>query len=212
MAGAIDVILSALTWIGAVTGALALVLLIAPLRMRINAMIDDRQGYSYALDADWALGVLALGKREGSPWRLSILGLRAMRFPAARKQRSKRAKRTRPKRISPRSVAASVKNHFQTFTRVLDDVAGAAFVRGGLRGRIGLADPADTAKFELIGHLANQRFKRFNLLLACDYETQVIQIDATVQATLILGYVGLVAGKLMLQKQTRMALRSLRRA
>jgi hypothetical protein len=206
------VIGSVFLWIGAIAGGLVLVVLITPLRIRINGRIDDRQGVGYDLDVDWAVGVLSIDKRFGNPWQLYVLGRRAMRFSGTGKRGGKKEKKRKKKRISPRSFAGPVKNHFQAFIRILEELARAAFLRGGLRGRIGLADPADTAKIGLIGHLANLRFRRFILLLACDYEEEVIEIEAAAQATLILGYLGLVAGRLMLQRQTRMALRSLRHA
>ncbi len=197
-------------WIGAIAGALVLVVLIAPVGIRVKGRIEDRQGLGYNLDVDWAGGVLAIDKRFGNPWQVYILGLRVMRFSGTRRQDGKKEKKRKKERLFLRSFSDLVKNHFQGFVRILEDMAKAVFLRGGLKGRIGLADPADTAKIGLIGNLANRRLRRFTLLLACDYEEQVIEIEAAVQAALIFGYLGLVAGKLMLQRQTRMALLNLR--
>jgi len=116
------------------------------------------------------------------------------------------------KRRRPWSFAGVVKDHFQTMTGIFDRMARAAFLKGHLTGRIGLPDPADTATFGWLCRMVNLPSGRFRLALACDYNEEIIQAEAAARATLIFGYLGLVAGLLLLRSQTRMMLHSLRHA
>ena len=212
LAGAVAVILTILTWIALIIGGLALVLLIAPVRIDIDGAIDDSEGLGYELAFDWALGLLSVKKSAGNPWRLSAAGIRVMRFPAIKwKKKQKEKKRGKKKKPAGR-LANLARNHFQAATRILDVMARAAFLRGRLVGRIGLPDPADTVKIDLLSRMLSLQSRRLDLSLTCEYVEQIIRIDASVRATLVLGYLGLAAGLLMLERQTRMMLRSLRHA
>ena len=205
-------ILSAFTWFAAIIGGLALVLLIAPVRIRIEGAIDDHEGVGYELGFDWALGLLSAGKIAGDPWRLSVAGIRVMRLPAIKWKKQQKEKKHKKKKKPAGRIANLARNHFPAAKRILAVMARAAFLRGRLAGRIGLPDPADTVKIDLLGRLLNRQSRWFDLSLACDYAEEIIRIDASVRATLILGYLGLAAGMLMLERQTRMMLRSLRHA
>lgn len=212
LAGAVLVIAAIATWIFGIIGGLTLVLLLAPIRIRVGGQMDDHQGLGYALNLDWSFGLAGLDKAEDRPWQLSVMGLRVMRFSASKKEKKIKEKKT--KAIKKRSwpIARAVNEHFQTMVGILDRLTRAAFLKGRLTGRIGLSDPADTAKFGLLCRMVNRPSHRFTMALACDYDEEIIHVEVLAQATLIFGYLGLVAGMLLLQRQTRMMLRSLRHA
>ena len=200
-------IVTGLVWIAAIVGGLILVLLLVPIRMRIGGQMDARQGFGYTLNLDWALGLAGVDKEAGRPWQLHILGLSVLRFSGSKKE-----KKTREKKKRPWSRAGALKNHLPTVAGIFDRMAGAVFLKGHLAGRIGLSDPADTANFGLFCRMMDLSSRRFRLALDCEYDEEIIYVEAALQATLIFGYLGLVAGMLLLRRQTRMMLRSLRHA
>jgi hypothetical protein len=53
---------------------------------------------------------------------------------------------------------------------------------------MGLPDPADTAKIDLLCRIVSLQAQRFELSLACEGDEEIIEMDATEQATLIFGY------------------------
>jgi hypothetical protein len=205
-------ILTFFSWIGMILGSLVLVLLVIPLRIRINGRVGDQAGFGYEWGGDWALGMIGVEKIAGHPVRLSVLGLRVLHFSGSRREKKKKAETNKQRKRWPGAMAGTLKNNFQAVIHVLDQMAGAAFLQGRLIGRIGLPDPADTANVALICRMINRRSGRFALSLACEYDEPVIRIEASVKATLIVGYLAVVACRLMLLSQTRVMLRSLRHA
>lgn len=207
-----DLILFLCIWNGMILGTVALLLLLIPLSIRINGQVGDREGVDYELSVKWAWGVVGIDKIAGDPVRLSLLGLGVRRFSGA----ISKGKKKKPKRRSGKdfvwSTAGALKNHIPVLMHVLDQMAGAAFLNGRLMGRIGLADPADTAMLALLCQMINRRYRRFSLSLACDYDEPVVRIAASLNATMIVGYLGVVAARLMLQKRTRVMLQVLRHA
>lgn len=206
------VILSLCSWIGMILGATVLVLLVIPLRIQINGQVSDQEGFDYELRFCWAWGVIGVDKSAGYPMRISVLGLRVLQFSGMQREEKKRKPKDKPKKRFARSVAGTVKNHFPAVVYVLDRMARAAFLKGHLIGCIGLSDPADTANLALFCRMINPRRGRFSISLACEYDEPVVRIAASASATMIIGYLGMVACRLMLQRQTRVMLRSLRYA
>lgn len=198
------------TLLGLVIFAGALVLLVVPWRIRLNGWADHQKGFSYAASLDWALGVFRIAKAFGQPWRLYFLGLPVAKFTAFPKP--KKRKKKKEKKSSSLAFAGIVKRDHPTMIRTLGRLTRAAFLEGHLTGRIGFPDPADTAQIALFCRLARLPSQRFNLALDPVYDEEVIQIHADLGATLIFGYLLLCAGMLLLDRQTRMMLRSLRHA
>ena len=197
------------TIIGLIIFAGALMLLIVPWRIRLNGRADHQKGFSYAASLDWAFGAIRVAKTVDQPWGLFILGLPVAHFSGFPKPKKKAKKE---KKSSPLAFAAIIKRDHQTMIRVLGRMTRAAFLKGHLGGRIGLPDPADTARIALLCRLAGLPSKRFNLALDWVYDGEVIHIHADVGATLIIGYLLLSAAILLLDGQTRVMLRSLRHA
>jgi hypothetical protein len=82
-------ILTFFSWIGMILGTLVLVLLVVPLRIRINGRVGDQEGFGYEWGGDWALGVIGVEKIAGHPVRLSVLGLRVLHFSGSRQEKKK---------------------------------------------------------------------------------------------------------------------------
>ena len=95
---------------------------------------------------------------------------------------------------------------------ILGRMTRAAFLKGHLRGRIGLSDPADTARMALLCRSMGLPSLRFNLVLDWVYDDEVVYIHADLGATLVFGYLLLSAGVLLLDRQTRVMLNRLRHA
>jgi len=186
-------------------------LLIVPWRIRLSGAGDHQDGFSYAASLDWALGAMRVAGAAGQPWRLYIVGLPVVHFPRLSKA-GKKKKKKKKRKSSPLAFARIIKRDHRTMIGVLARIAGAAFLRGHLLGRIGLPDPADTAQLALLCRWMELSSKHFNLKLDWVYDEEIVQIQADLSATVIIGYLLLTAGLLLLDRQTRMMLRSLRHA
>ena len=206
MAGGILMNLPAIIGLIILIGLAAL--LIVPWRIRLSGATDHQGGLSYAASLDWALGAVRVAGAAGQPWRLYIVGLPVAHFPGL----SKAGKKKKERKSSPLAFARIIKRYHRTMIGVLDRIAGAAFLRGHLLGRIGLPDPADTAQLALLCRWMELSSKHFNLKLDWVYDQEIVQIQADLSATVIIGYLLLTAGLLLLDRQTRMMLRSLRHA
>ncbi len=185
-----------------------LILLIVPWRIRLNGWVDDQEGVAYSASLDWGLIVLTVTKTMGRAFELSILGLPVAHFsefPKATKKKKKKKK-------SSLTKAGVMKRHRQTISHILGRTARAVILKGHLKGRIGLSDPADTALIDFFLRLVSQPSERFKLALTCVYDEEVVYIHANLGATLIIGNLLLAAGMLLLERQTRMMLRDFRHA
>lgn len=204
--------LSIFAWISAIMGGTGLMLFAVPLKIRINGQIADRAGFSYELRLVWAWGLIGVEKFAGRCMQISIGGLRMRCISGRRGQRKKKKKKPGKRKKSSWRIADVLKNHLHTLMYILDQMAAAAFLQGRVAGRIGLPDPADTAKIAMLGRMVNLHTRRFNLTVVCDYGEEIIRIDAAAEATLIFAYLAPAACRLMLRRQTRVMLRSLRHA
>jgi hypothetical protein len=194
-----------LTWIGIVIALLILVLLIIPIKMRASGSIDDREGLDYQLIIDWAFGIFSVRVATGMPAGLYIARWRVWRIPSKIGEK-KKSKKEKP---SPLIWLGWIRGNFTRINHVLSRFARASFLHGYLIGKIGLADPADTAFIGLLCRLMQIQTKRFNLSVTTVYDCEMIHIRAKIHSTLIIGYLGLVALGLLLDKQIRVMVRGL---
>jgi hypothetical protein len=184
-----------------------LILLIVPWRIRLNGWVDDQEGVAYCASLDWGLILLTVTKTMGRALELSILGL-----PVAHFSEFPKAKKKKKKKKTSLAKAGVMKHHRQTVSYILGRTARAVILKGHLKGRIGLSDPADTALIDFFLRLVRQPSERFKLALTCVYDEEVVHIHANLRATLIIGYLLLTAGMLLLERPTRMMLHGFRHA
>lgn len=196
-----------LAWIGMVLGVLLIVLLAVPFRIDLHGQADDRKGLSYEMALDWALGVITIIAFHGEPVRMFFLGFRIGSFSMESWKRKKAEKKSKKKRLSPRSLFQWTKKHFHHFSTILKRFVDAVFLRGYVEGWIGLSDPADTARIGLLSQIIGISKDRFTLAVHCVYDREIVRINARVRATLILGYLGMIALRVMFQKETRIMIR-----
>jgi hypothetical protein len=202
-------IVTLLTWISMVIGSLLLLLLMLPFRISLHGQADDRKGLSYEIALDWAFGVIAFIVVHGQPARLFFFGFKIWSFSIEWGKKEKAKKKSERKRFSAQTLFQWTKEHFQQIAMILKRFARAVFLKGYIEGWIGLPDPADTARIDLLCQQLRISKDRFKLAVYCVYDREIIKINAKVQATLIMGYLGLVAIGLLLEKKTRVMIRGL---
>jgi hypothetical protein len=202
-------IVTVLTCIGIGIALLVLVLLIIPIRIFARGSVVDHMGFDYQLIIDWAFGVFSVRAAGGRPASLYIIGLRICHIPTKIGKKKKSPKKSKPEKPSPLTWLKRIRGSFPQINRILSRFGRACFLRGSLSGKIGLADPADTAFIGLLSRLLQIHTERFHLSLTTVYEYQILQIRAQMQSTLIIGYLGFVALGLLLDKQVRVLLRGL---
>ena len=190
----------------------ALVLLIVPWRIRLRGWADHQKGFSYSASLDWGLGVLRVDGTAGRPWQLSVLRLTVVQFARFPKPKKKKKKKKAEKKSSPLALAGIIRSDRHIMIRILGRMTRAAFLKGHLRGRIGLPDPADTARMALLCRSMRLASQHFNLVLDWVYDDEVVDIHADLGATFVIGFLLLSAGGLLLDRQTRVMLRRLRHA
>lgn len=186
-----------------------LIFLIVPWRIRLNGWVDDQEGVAYSATLDWGLIVLTVTKTMGRAFELSIFGLPVTHFSEFPKTSKKKEKKKKKSSLAKASV---MKHHRQTISYILGRTTKAIILKGHLKGRIGLSDPADTAIIDFFLRLVRQPSERFKLALTCVYDEEVVHIRANLRATLIIGHLLLTAGMLLLERPTRMMLRGFRHA
>lgn len=195
-------IVSVLTWIGILIGLLILLLLIIPVRIFGEGSVDDRKGLEYRLIIDWAFGIFSLRAVSGIPAGLYVAGLRvcSVRFKKEKK------KKLPKKKFSPLTWLGWMRGNFPRIQRLLSRFAHASYLRGYFIGKIGLADPADTAFIGLLCRLIQIRTDRFSIAVTTVYDYEMIHVRAKIQSTLIIGYLGFVALGMLLDKEIRVML------
>jgi hypothetical protein len=203
------VILTASTWIAIVISLVLLALLLLPIRILLSGLADDQKGLGYQLVIDWAFGIFTIQAVNGKPISLFFLGLRMWPFLSRAGKKEKVKKKAKKKKYSARALFGWTTNNLQRINVILKRFACAIFLKGYLIGRIGLPDPADTANIALLCKLIKIPTERFKLAIACVYDDEILNIKASVQATLIISYLGLAAVELILERETRIMLRSL---
>jgi hypothetical protein len=202
-------IVSVLTWTGIVIAFLILVILIIPIKILAGGSVDDREGLDYNLIIDWAFGIFSVRAVSDTPVGLYFAGLRVWRIPFKMGEKKKVRKKPEKEKSSPLTWLGWIRENFTRIHHILSRFARASFLQGYLTGKIGLADPADTAFIGLLCRLIQIQTKRFNLSITTVYDYETIHIRANIRFTLIIGYLGLVALGLLLDKQNRVMLSGL---
>ena len=200
-------IVTVLAWTGIVIALLILGLLIIPIKILARGSVDDRDGLDYKLVIDWAFGLFSVRAVSNLPAGFYFAGLRVARIPFKRGEKKKPRKKPDKEKPSPSTWLGWIRNNLSLIKHVLHSFVRASFLQGYLEGKIGLPDPADTALISLLCRLLQIQTKRFHVSVATAYDDEMIHIRANVQSTLIIGYLGLVALRLLLDKQIREMLR-----
>ena len=195
-------------WLGGIIGGLLLLLLLFPFQIKLQAWADVPDQAAFNITAAWGWGLIGIEKQAGQPLRLKLLGFPAWKisFSGGNKKKSKSKKK------SPIAKAAVVRNHLDTTMTVMGRLVKATFPKGYIAARIGLSDPADTAVIAYLSHYIRPSWKYFQIDLSPSYDEEVARITTEAQATVVIGYLGLTSLLLLLKKQTRMMLYSLRHA
>ena len=183
-----------------------------PFRIGLDGEVDDRRGLGYRLIVDWAFGLVSVIAINGEPVMICLFGLRIWKISIKSLKKEKKKKRTGKKRRSARDMFLWTKGNFQKIAMILKRFVRAVFLKGYIVGWIGLPDPADTAQIGLLCRLLRVSKDRFRLSVNCVYDREIFNLNARVQATLIIGYLGLIALGLFLEKETRVMIRGLARA
>ena len=198
-----------LTYSGFAVFSLFLAVLPLPFRIHAAGTAHDRKGFGYELAIDWAFGLFSIMAADGKPMGLYFAGLRVWRFSLGSEKKKGAEKEPKEKKRSPLAILGWIKKHFQQIQSILRRFVRASLLKGYLIGQIGLADPADTAQLSVLCNLLKIRKDRFNLAIICVYDREIVNIKAKLQATLVIGYLVLVAIGLLLEKETRVMLRTL---
>ena len=200
-------------WIAGIIGGLLVLLLFFPFRIRLQGWADVPDHAAFHFAVTWGWGLMGIEKQAGGPLHLRLFGFPAGRLslPGTKKEKKKKTK-PKSKKTSRSARMATVGHHFDTMLRVIGRLVKATFPRGRVTGRIGLSDPADTATIALFSRFFNPSWEYFQVIVIPSYEAEVVQIDTEAKATVVIGYLGLTALLLLLQKQTREMLYSLRHA
>jgi hypothetical protein len=204
-------IVTVLAWTGVVIALFILGLLIIPIKILARGSVDDRDGLDYLLVIDWAFGFFSLRAVSDMPAALYFAGLRVWPIPLKTGKKKKPSKTPKKGKPSPLTWLGWIRENFSLIKHILYSFVRASFLRGYLNGTIGLADPADTAFVSLLCRLIQMHTKCFHVSIATTYGDEIIHVRAKVQSTLIIGYLGLVALRLLLDKQIRLMLRGLPR-
>jgi hypothetical protein len=204
-------IVAVFTWIGIVIALIILVLFTAPIKMRARGSADERGGLDYLLIIDWAFGLFSLRAVSGAPPGLYFAGLRLWRISFKKGKKEKPREKSKKEKPSPLTWLGWVRENFSTIRHILVSFGNACFLRGYLIGKIGLADPADTAILGLLFRLIQVQTKRVNVSMTTVYHDEILHMRAKIQSTLIIGYLALVALRLLLDKEIRVMLRGLPR-
>ena len=199
-------IVTVLVWIGIAIALLILGLIAIPIKILARGFIDDRDGLDYLLVIDWGFGLFSIRAESDKPAGLYFAGFRVARIPLKTGKNKKSRKKPEKRKPSPSTWLGWIRNNLSLMKHILHSFVRASFLQGHLKGKIGLADPADTAFVSLLCRWIQIQTKRFHVSVTTAYDDEMIHIEAKVQCTLIIGYLGLIALRLLLKKQIRVML------
>jgi hypothetical protein len=163
----------------------------------------------------WAFGLLGIELRRGGAV-LRVSGLRVMRVRARAGRPGRERRRTRPQkdgegREARKNPAARLRAAAGSIGRLLDmggRLAGALHLRLQVQGRVGTADPVDTAA--VAGLLrAIRALPGVELLVEVDWLDEVVELEAEGRARAWVPELLVVAGLLLLRRENRAAVRAL---
>ena len=196
-------------WLGIIIGGSLLILLLFPFQIKLQAWADVPDQAAFNIVTTWGWGLIGIKKQAGRPLCLRLLGFPAWKISFSGGKKKNKTK-SKPNKKSPIAKAAVVRNHFDTMMTVMGRLVKATFPTGYITARVGLSDPADTAVIAFLSHYIKPSWKYFQIDLTPSYEEEVVRIATEVQATVVIGYIVLTSLLLLLKKQTRMMLYSLR--
>jgi hypothetical protein len=199
-----------LLWLSAIIGGLVIILLVAPLRIRVSGWIDFPETGDYLLIADWAGGVFGVRKTAAAMWQVQLFGWPIIRF--SRSVFGKRKAKRKKKKRSQKVLFAATGSHFSTMANAFRRMILSLFPKGHVYGRIGFSDPADTAMLAVFTHLIPMAGKRFQAVFVPAYDDQVFEGEVDVRIAVVPGYVLLMAAVLLLKKENRRMLHQLHHA
>lgn len=199
-------ILAVFTWIGFGIAILLLGLLVIPIGISVIGSINDREGLDYLLSIKWAFGVLTLRAITARPIEIYLLGIYLGRIPLKIKKDPSDIKAEK-KKASSWDWLQWTRGNFTNINYILSRFARAGKLQGHIFGEIGLVEPADTAMIDHLTRLVWIDGRRFSLNIMTVYEYETINIKAQIRSTLVIGYLGLVALGLILDKRIREMLR-----
>jgi len=204
------------TWIAAIVVAplaLAVIVIALPFQVRARGGVADGE-LSGAAAIAWAFGLAAVELRPGSAV-LRLAGIRAARLrgwraPGGGRRRPGR-ERGRPDRAGRKGPVARLRGalaHRGHVLRMGRRLVRALHLRLRLRGRVGAADPADTATVAALVEAA-RRVPGVELQVAVDWLDEVLELEADGSAWIWVPEVLAVAGWLWLARGNRLAVRAL---
>lgn len=202
-------IATVLIWIGIVIAVLITALFVLPINITARGSIDDGEGIDYQLKISWAFGLLSAKAVTGVPAGIYIVGWRIGIVPFKNGKRKKSPKKPKKEKPSSLKWLRWTRMNMNQIRRILSRFMHASFLRGSLIGKIGLTDPADTGFIGLLCRLIHIHKKRLHISMTTVYEYEMVRIKAKIQATLILGYLGIIALGLLVDKQIRGMMRGL---
>jgi len=213
-----SILLSILWWLFVILGSLLLALLVTPLRARVQGRLS-LEGLDGRMGFDWAFGLVSVKARAGHGARLYMLGLPIHPLLLGKKQASEKKKKGKKQQQTQKihktkkssTSFGSIWQHRRSLLRALGRLLGTLHIRGQLRGRLGLEDPADTA--ELWGRLqAAQALspRGFRLDVEPGFVEEELDLEGALSAWLVPIHVAGVAIALLFTKPIRQALRGLR--
>ena len=197
-----------ITWLGLFVWVGAIALLSIPFRVKASGYVHDQAGLGYRLELDWGLGLVAVGLANGHPLRLYLFGLKVGHLPQKTKT-DKKKKERKKKRRNPLAIAGWGRQHHPQLLSILRRFLRACHLTGIVRGRIGLPDPADTAKLHILGAGAAILPKGFRWRVTCRYDEEVVDLASEIRARVIIGQFMLIALGLLLRSENRQMLRQL---
>jgi len=202
-----DVLLNGLMWLGIVLGGLLLLVLLVPVHVRAWGRVDGESADG-RVRVRWGGGVVAF---HASPagLELRMLGLRVSRLRGGG-SRPRRPKREREeheedgRRRGPRWAW----RHRRALMRAMLRVLAALHPRGRVSGVIGLGDPGDMAALFALLSRAEERWRRLELDVACDWTEEVLDLEGTVRAFVWPVELAIVLLVVRLRPDVRRALRA----
>jgi hypothetical protein len=202
-----DVLLAVLLWLGIVLGGLLLVVLLVPVHVRAWGRVDDESADG-RVRVRWGGGIVSF---HASPagLELRVLGLRVSRLrgAGAAGRRPKRKREEHEEEGGGRGPGWAWR-HRRALLRAVSRLLAALHPRGRVSGVLGLGDPADMAALFALLSQAQQRWRRLELDVACDWTEEVIDLEGAVRAVVWPVELAIVLLVVRLRPDVRRALRA----
>jgi len=225
-----------LLWILGILGVLLLLLLVVPLDLMADGWISGLSGQGQA-KVRWGFGVFSVRVSSRDGFEIRVLGLRVFRRtlrqmmaqiateksgdPEAKKDNDGRkaaTPETLPKTDHSDSGRRQRRRGFGSLRTVLwriSTLSGAArrvlrsiWLRGVLRGTLGLGDPSDMAMIDPVLEWLRRREGGFDFAVATDWTEEVVILEGRIHVIFWPVWTLLTAVWVLLDRDVREALRS----